>query len=155
VHFSILHGDKADATIILTALGVALAGNKEVLARRPCAEEDKDGWSCLLQDLRSRGATCIDLIVTDGHDGLLAAVAQLFATTPRQRCLVHKQRNVLNAIPRRERGAVQVELGGIWDQPSKQEAVVQLAAFKAKYSKRYRGSGAKSGRGGREDVHVL
>ena len=26
---------------------------------------------------------------------------------------------------------------GIWDQPSKQEAVVQLAAFKAKYSKRY------------------
>jgi len=137
VHFSIRHGDKADATIILTALGVDLAGNKEVLALRACAEEDKDGWSCLLQDLRSRGATCIDLIVTDGHDGLLAAVAQLFATTPRQRCLVHKQRNVLNAIPRRERGAVQVELGGIWDQPSKQEAVVQLAAFKAKYSKRY------------------
>jgi len=25
----------------------------------------------------------------------------------------------------------------------------------AKYSKRYRGSGAKPGRGGREDVHVL
>jgi putative transposase len=33
VHFSIRHGEKADATIILTALGVDLAGNKEVLAR--------------------------------------------------------------------------------------------------------------------------
>jgi len=33
VHFSIRHGDKADATIILTALGVDLEGNKEVLAR--------------------------------------------------------------------------------------------------------------------------
>ena len=46
VHFSIRHGDKADSTIILTALGVDLAGNKEVLALRACAEEDKDGWAC-------------------------------------------------------------------------------------------------------------
>jgi putative transposase len=137
VHFSIRHGDKADSTIILTALGVDLTGNKEVLALRACAEEGKEGWVCLLQDLRSRGATQIDLMVTDGHEGLLAAVSELFAATPRQRCLVHKQRNVLNAIPRRERGEVQAELVGIWDQPTKQEALTQLAAFKAKYSKRY------------------
>ena len=137
VHFSIRHGEKADSTIILTALGVDLAGNKEVLALRACAEEDKEGWACLLQDLRSRGATQIDLIVTDGHDGLLAAVSDLFSATPRQRCLVHKQRNVLNAIPRRERSDVQVELVGIWEQPTKQEALIHLAAFKAKYAVRY------------------
>src|SRR3989454_8324555 len=137
VHFSIRHGDKSDSTIILTALGVDLSGNKEVLALRACAEEDKDGWSCLLQDLRARGATHIDLIVTDGHDGLLAAVKEWFSATPRQRCLVHKQRNVLNAIPKRERGDVQAELVGIWEQPTKQEAIAQLTAFKAKYSKRY------------------
>jgi transposase-like protein len=116
---------------------VDLEGNKEVLALRACAEEDKDGWACLLQDLRSRGATKIDLIVTDGHDGLLAAVANLFSATPRQRCLVHKQRNVLNAIPRRERPDVQAELVGIWQQPSKPEALTHLAAFKAKYAQRY------------------
>jgi putative transposase len=137
VHFSIRHGDKADSTIILTALGVDLAGNKEVLSLRACAEEGKDGWGSVLQDLRARGATQIDLIVTDGHDGVLAAVAELFASTPRQRCLVHKQRNVLNAIPRRERNEVQAELAGIWQQPTRQEAMVQLAAFKAKYGKRY------------------
>jgi hypothetical protein len=44
VHFSIRHGDKADATIILTALAVDLEGHKEVLADRACAEEDKEGW---------------------------------------------------------------------------------------------------------------
>ncbi len=137
VHFSIRHGEQADSTIILTALGVDAAGNKEVLALRACAEEDKDGWACLLQDLRSRGATHVDLLVTDGHEGLLAAASDLFSATPRQRCLVHKQRNVLNAIPRRERGGIQAELVGIWDQPTKQEALTQLAAFKAKYSKRY------------------
>ncbi len=94
IHFSIRHGDTCDSTIILTALGVDLAGNKEVLALRACAEEDKDGWACLLHDLRSRGATHLDLLVTDGHDGLLAAISEEFAATPRQRCLVHKQRNV-------------------------------------------------------------
>jgi putative transposase len=88
-------------------------------------------------DLRTRGATQIDLIVSDGHDGLLAAVSELFAATPRQRCLVHKQRNVLSAIPRRERGDVQAELMGIWDQPTKLEALTQLTAFKAKYRQRY------------------
>jgi putative transposase len=76
-------------------------------------------------------------MVTDGHDGLLAAVADLFAATPSPRCLVHKQRNILNAIPRRERSEVQAELVGIWEQPSKQEALTQLAAFKAKYHQRY------------------
>ncbi len=49
----------------------------------------------------------------------------------------HKRRNVLGAIPRRERGEVQAELDGIWSQPTKPEAVAQLAIFKAKYSKRY------------------
>src|SRR6266487_4276081 len=137
VHFSIRHGEQADSTIILTALAVDLEGNKEVLALRACAEEDKEGWLCLLQDLRTRGATQVDLIVTDGHDGLLAAVAHLFAATPRQRCLLHKQRNVLNAVPRRERAEVGAELVAIWQQSSKEEALVQLAAFKAKYGKRY------------------
>jgi transposase-like protein len=56
----------------------------------------------LIQDLRTRGVTEIDLIVTDGHNGLLAAVASMFPATLRQRCLVHKQRNVMNAIPHRE-----------------------------------------------------
>ena len=78
IHFTVRHGAKTDATMILTALGVDLEGSREVLAFRACAEEDKDGWSCLLQDLRTRGVSQIDLIVTDGHDGLLAAVASLF-----------------------------------------------------------------------------
>src|SRR5437667_8834260 len=91
IHFTVRHGGQTDSTTILTALGVDTEGNKDVLALRACAEEDKDGWSCLLQDLRNRGVTEIDLIVTDGHDGLLTAVVSLFTATRRQRCMVHKQ----------------------------------------------------------------
>ena len=137
IHFTVRHGSQTDATIILTALGVDLEGSREVLAFRACAEEDKDGWSCLLQDLRTRGVSEIDLLVTDGHDGLLAAVSALFPATLRQRCLVHKQRNVMNAIPKREYQEVVTDLTGIWKQEQKAEALLNLAAFKAKYQKRY------------------
>lgn len=137
IHFKIRHGDKCDTSIILTALGVDLEGKKEVLALRVCAEEDKAGWLSLLQDMRTRGATQVDLLVTDGHDGLLAAVGELFSATPRQRCLVHKQRNVMSAIPRREREDVQAELSGIWKQEKKEDALANLQAFKAKYAQRY------------------
>ena len=137
IHFTVRHGAQTDATIIVTALGVDLEGNREVLAFRACAEEDKEGWSCLLQDLRTRGVRQIDLIVTDGHDGLLAAVAALFPATLRQRCLVHKQRNVMSAVPKREQQEVATDLVGIWKQENKENALLNLAAFKAKYHLRY------------------
>jgi putative transposase len=119
------------------ALGVDPSGNQEILALRACAQESKNEWTCLLQDLQRRSTAQIDLIVTDGHDDLLAAVSELFSATPRQRCLVHKQRDLLNTVPQRERGKVQADLGDIWSQPTKQEALNQLAVFKARYSQRY------------------
>jgi len=137
IHFTVRHGEQTDSTILLTALGVDLEGNKEVLALCACAEESKEGWMSLLQDVRRRGAIQMDLIVTDGHDGLLAAVHALFAATARQRCVVHKERNVMSAIPKRERSAVTSELTGIWKSETKQQALVELAAFKGKYQKRY------------------
>ncbi len=79
----------------------------------------------------------MDLIVTGGHDGLLAAVSSLFPATLRKRCVVHKQRNVMNAIPYREQKEVAAELAGIWKQERKEDALLNLAAFKAKYRQRY------------------
>ena len=91
----------------------------------------------LLEDLRTRGISEVDLIVIDGHEGLLAAVVALFTATPRQRCLIYKQRNVMNAIPKREHERIAAELTGIWNQPTKEQAVTELAAFKGKYRERY------------------
>ena len=71
----------------------------------------------------------MDLIVTDGHEGLLAAVPALFPATPRQRCVVHKQRNVMNAIPHRERQEASTELAGIFKQEKKEDALLNLAAW--------------------------
>jgi hypothetical protein len=155
IQFSVRHGDKADSTMILTALGVDMAGNKEVLALRACAEEDKDGWVSVLQDLRTCGATQIALIVTDGHDGLVAAVREFFPATPRQRCLLHKQRNVLSAVPRRVRQEIETELLGIWAQPTKEGAVTQLAASTRQVRQALSRGRQEPGRGGGQDIDLL
>lgn len=84
-----------------------------MLTFRASAEERKDGWCAMLQDLRRCGVSQMDLLVTDGHEGLLAAVTDLFPSTLRQRCLVHKQRHVMSALPKREQQEVTTELKGI------------------------------------------
>jgi putative transposase len=107
---------------------VDLEGSREVLGFRASAEESLDGWRCLLQDLRNRGLKDIDLMVTDGADGLLAAISALFPATPRQRCLIHQQRHVMSAIPKREQQEVVADLKGIWTQEKKEDALLNLAA---------------------------
>ncbi len=43
----------------------------------------------------------------------------------------------MNAIPRREQDPIATELAGIWKQPTKEQALTELAAFKGKHLKRY------------------
>jgi transposase-like protein len=42
-----------------------------------------------------------------------------------------------SAIPKREQQEVATELAGIWKQENRESALLNLAAFKAKYQKRY------------------
>jgi transposase-like protein len=72
--------------------------------------------------------------ITDGHDGILTAISSLFATTPRQRCLVHKQRNVMNAIPKREQQEVNAELTGIWKQETRRGGAAQSGGLQSQVS---------------------
>src|SRR6266436_3686289 len=46
-------------------------------------------------------------------------------------------RVLMNAIPKREHELLAAELGGIWNQPTKEQALTELAAFKGKYRERY------------------
>jgi putative transposase len=137
VYYKVRHGDDAVSMPLLVALGVDQAGHKEILALRASAEESKEGWLVLLEDLRQRGVQQVGVFLTDGNDGLLAALAQTFPATPRQRCLLHIQRAVSSAIPKGERGKIWAEISGIWQQPTPEEALTQLAAFKARYEKTY------------------
>ena len=134
IYYKVRHADEAVSMPVLVALGVDKTGHKEVLSLRASAEESKEGWKQLLEDLRERGVQQVGLFVSDGNDGLLAALAEGFPVTPRQRCWLHVQPSVTSAIPKGERHRIWEELSGIWQQPTKEAALGQLAAFKVRYS---------------------
>lgn len=137
VYFEVRHGEQTDRMVVLAVLGVDQRGDKEILGLRMSAEESKEGWSALLTDLRKRGVEKLDLAVTDGNDGLIEALKEVFPATPRQRCVVHKQRNVVSSVPKRVRGAIGAEVASIWQQPDKENARLVLEAFKVRYAKTY------------------
>ena len=137
IYFEVRHGELSDRMVLLAVLAVDPSGAKEVLGFQLSAEESKEGWKAVLADLRKRGVTAVDLAVTDGNDGLIAALREVFPQTPHQRCVVHKQRNVVSHLPKRVRGEIGAEVAAIWQQPDKANARLMLEAFKVRYEKRY------------------
>src|SRR5215210_4551720 len=74
VYFEVRHGEQADRMVLLVVLAVDPSGSKEVLGFQLSAEESKEGWQAVLADVRKRGVEQLDLAVTDGNDGLIAAL---------------------------------------------------------------------------------
>lgn len=137
VYFTIRFEDKSARTAVMAALGVGEDGNKQVLALAAGAEESEAGWSELLRDLKKRGLAKISLLVSDGHSGIIAAIQQVYPTSLRQRCLRHKQEDILSHIPKKARAEVGGHLSGIFQAASQVEALTQLQAFKARYGQVY------------------
>jgi putative transposase len=53
----------------------------------------------LLDELVERGLRAPLLVITDGEPGLIGAVGVDFAHSPRQRCVIHRCRNLLAKVP--------------------------------------------------------
>jgi transposase-like protein len=85
---------------VLVALGITLAGRKEILDFRLASSESRAEWEAFLYDLYQRGLTgeSLAVIVTDGGAGLLAALPLIYPRVPEQRCWAHKSRNVLDRV---------------------------------------------------------
>ena len=89
---------------ILAAWGITTAGKPIFVGLAPGVVESTDAWANFLTDLTDRGLACPLLVVSDGAAGLIAAIEQIFPTALRQRCLIHRLRNVLAKIPARDAG---------------------------------------------------
>jgi len=68
------------------------------------------------RDLTRRGLRSPQLVVVDAAPGLIAAVEQLWPTADRQRCTVHRLRNLLAKLPEREREQVRLAYWQALDQ---------------------------------------
>jgi putative transposase len=65
----------------------------------PGTGESADAWHDFLQDLKDRGLPSPLLVISDGAPGLITAIEQAFPKALRQRCLIHRARNVLAKVP--------------------------------------------------------
>ena len=65
----------------------------------PGAGESTDACHGFLQDLKDRELASPLLVISDGAPGLIAAVEQAYPQALRQRCLIHRARNVLAKVP--------------------------------------------------------
>lgn len=65
--------------------------------------ESFEDWQSLARDLISRGLGAPMLIVADGASGLVKAIEQCWPASDRQRCCVHRARNLYAKVPDRER----------------------------------------------------
>jgi putative transposase len=136
-YFTVIYEEQGIKMAVLAVVGINLAGEREVLGFTTGDRENQAAWEDLLEQFKSRGLAQVDLWITDGNQAMLNAIALKFPASQRQRCIVHKMKNVLGYIPKQQHDLVQAELKAIFYQESREQADLLLAAFCAKYEKSY------------------
>lgn len=111
---------------VVLAIGVQETGEREVLGFAIGASEDRDFWLSFLRHLVERGLQGVQLVISDSHAGLQAALSQVLTGATWQRCRVHFMRNVLAHIPHGDKSMVAAALRTFFAQPNRQAAGQQL-----------------------------
>jgi putative transposase len=90
----------------LVVTGVRADGYREILGARIADGEDELFWSGLFDDLKQRGLSGVELVVSDGHKGIQKAVRESFLGASWQMCHVHFMRAVLKNIPNKYKAEI-------------------------------------------------
>jgi putative transposase len=109
-----------------------------------------------LSDLVERGLDPEQgiLFVIDGAKGLRKAVRNVFGDAPVQRCLRHKERNVIDQLPERERPNVRQRLRRAWALADHARALDQLRRLAAELDRSYPGAAGSLHEGIEETLTV-
>jgi transposase-like protein len=86
---------------VLVAWGYTTQGKRVLVAVRLGQRESREDWLDLGRDLTRRGLRAPWLVVSDGAPGLIKAIEELWPHADRQRCTVHRLRNLVAKLPDR------------------------------------------------------
>lgn len=142
---------------ILAAVGVDREGRKHVLGLEPGATENAAAAKRLFMRLRDHGLNTEQkyLFVIDGAKALRAAIQEVFGgEQPIQRCRKHKERNVLDELPKEQHPNAQSLLRAAWKSPTAEEGQKRLEQL-ARYLERDYEQAAKSLREGVAELFTL
>lgn len=132
--------DGAASEPVLAAWGITTDGKPVLVALAPGSSESHDAWADFLRDLTGRGLAPPLLVVSDGAPGLIGAAEVVLARSLRQRCLIHRSRNVLAKVPASAQAEVKAAFWGLFDDKgleAGQDAVDTVRGRIAAFAKHY------------------
>ena len=100
-YFKVRDGIKYVNKALLVVVGVRTDGFREILEAQVADAEHELTWEGIFADLKERGLTKVDLIISDGHTGIQSAAGKMFPGSSWQMCHVHFIRAVLRKVPRK------------------------------------------------------
>jgi putative transposase len=124
---------------MLVAYGVKRDGRRELLAFLRTRGESQADWESLLQDLFRRGleGKHLQLIVTDGCPGLGAAIQTVYPRALHQRCWVHKMRNLVEKVKKRDCEQVKADAQAIYQADNRKQAQAAGRRFCRHWQRNY------------------
>ena len=124
---------------MLVAYGVRADGSRQLLGFVRSRGESQAAWEGLLMDLYRRGleGKNLRLIITDGCEGLAAALETVYPQVEHQRCWVHKMRNILEHVCKRDYDRVKVDAQAIYRAESRQAARAAFRVFRSRWQNAY------------------
>ncbi|MED4953080.1 IS256 family transposase, partial [Bacillus cereus] len=132
-----LRRDTVEKEVIYVVLGVNEEGYREILDFFVGGQESAYGWQEILQQLYKRGVQEVLLGVFDGLPGLEEAFKAVYPKADVQRCVVHKVRNTLNRVRKKDQFEVAEDLKLIYRAPNKEIALQMFQQFESKWSNKY------------------
>jgi len=120
---------------ILTAIGVRRSDGKRAVLGVSCALSEAEAhWRAFLKSLKERGVGIPDLVTSDAHEGLKAALRATLNASPWQRCQFHLQQNAQAYVPRLEyRAKVAADIRSVFNAPDLAHAQLRLEEIVAKW----------------------
>jgi transposase-like protein len=141
----------------IVALGITTEGDKLALGLWDGSTENATVAGALLADLVDRGLDVEQgmLFIIDGSKGLRKAIRQVFGNdVPVQRCVQHKERNLLDHLPERDRQAVKARLRRAWAETDHDRALEQLITLAIELDRAHPGAAASLREGIEETLTV-
>ena len=100
---------------LLIATAINHEGYREVIGFQLNDTESETSWGEFFEDLKSRGLSNVDLVVSDNHKGLVNAIREHFVGASWQRCQTHFSRNILDKTPANLKPEIKSHLRAIYD----------------------------------------
>lgn len=122
-------GGRVVGLAVMVAMAVNAEGKREVLGLTVAEGEMESAWSSFLESLVQRGLSGVELVVSDAHAGLKAAVRKVLNGVTWQRCRVHFMRNAAVRLPKAAQEQVLDRLKRTFQAPTKEEAQALIAAL--------------------------